>query len=205
MDCCNYLTLRCAVCWECMPIDPVALTRQLIDIESITENEAAVGHFLSNYLKGLGFEVETTPVPQAAGRERFNVYAGLRPAARCGALHAYGYGAAVYSAAAKMRRTFMAAAPAMPRESLPRRLRPRSGCAKLGVRVGAAVSGWRRTRQSWREDRQPAAQREPIPDQRRTYGQPAGAGLERRVERDHSRPRKNGAFGLSGVGRLRDS
>ncbi len=60
-----------------MPIDPVALTRQLVDIESITENEAAVGHFLSNYLKGLGFEVETTPVPQTAGRERFNVYAGL--------------------------------------------------------------------------------------------------------------------------------
>ncbi len=60
-----------------MPIDPVALTRQLIDIESISENEAAVGHFLSTYLTGLGFEVETTPVPQADGRERFNVYAGL--------------------------------------------------------------------------------------------------------------------------------
>jgi acetylornithine deacetylase len=60
-----------------MPIDPVALTRQLVDIESITENEAAVGHFLSTYLTGLGFHVETTPVPHSAGRERFNVYAGI--------------------------------------------------------------------------------------------------------------------------------
>jgi acetylornithine deacetylase len=60
-----------------MPIDPVALTRQLVDIESISENEAAVGHFLSTYLTALGFQVEKTPVPHSAGRERFNVYAGI--------------------------------------------------------------------------------------------------------------------------------
>ncbi len=60
-----------------MPIDPVALTRQLVDIESITENEAAVGHFLADSLRGLGFLVETTPVPHSTGRERFNVYAGV--------------------------------------------------------------------------------------------------------------------------------
>ncbi len=60
-----------------MPIDPVALTRQLVDIESITENEAAVGHFLSACLTGLGFRVEKTAVPHSAGRERFNVYAGI--------------------------------------------------------------------------------------------------------------------------------
>ncbi len=60
-----------------MPIDPVVLTRQLVDIESITENEAAVGHFLAAYLTGIGFQVEKTPVPHSAGRERFNVYAGI--------------------------------------------------------------------------------------------------------------------------------
>ena len=60
-----------------MPTDPVALTRQLVDIESISENEAAVGHFLSKYLAANGYRVETTPVPQKAGRERFNVYAGI--------------------------------------------------------------------------------------------------------------------------------
>ena len=59
-----------------MPIDPVALTRQLVDIESISENEAAVGHFLATYLTGLEYQVEKTPVPQIAGRERFNIYAG---------------------------------------------------------------------------------------------------------------------------------
>jgi acetylornithine deacetylase len=66
-----------AVCWKCMSIDPVALTRQLVDIESISENEAAVGHFLSNYLREQGFNVETMLVPQSGGRERFNVYAGI--------------------------------------------------------------------------------------------------------------------------------
>jgi acetylornithine deacetylase len=60
-----------------MPTDPVALTRQLVDIESISENEAAVGHFLSGYLREHSFQVETTPVPHSAGRERFNVYAGI--------------------------------------------------------------------------------------------------------------------------------
>ena len=60
-----------------MPIDPVALTRQLVDIESITENEAAVGHVLAATLAGLEFQVEKTPVPHPAGRERFNVYAGI--------------------------------------------------------------------------------------------------------------------------------
>jgi acetylornithine deacetylase len=60
-----------------MSIDPIALTRQLVDIESISENEAAVGHFLATYLAERGYQVETASVPQSAGRERFNVYAGI--------------------------------------------------------------------------------------------------------------------------------
>ncbi|MEO6965168.1 MAG: M20/M25/M40 family metallo-hydrolase [Acidobacteriaceae bacterium] len=60
-----------------MSIDPIALTRQLVDIESISENEAAVGHFLATYLAKRGYRVETASVPQSAGRERFNVYAGI--------------------------------------------------------------------------------------------------------------------------------
>lgn len=58
-----------------MPIDPVSLTRQLVDIESISENEAAVGHFLAGFLRQQGWQVETMEVPSNAGRERFNVYA----------------------------------------------------------------------------------------------------------------------------------
>src|SRR5487761_1797198 len=66
---------RVAVCWKCMPIDPIALTRQLVDIESISENEAAVGNFLVKFLREHHLLVETMQVPSSTGRERFNVYA----------------------------------------------------------------------------------------------------------------------------------
>lgn len=61
-------------------LDAVALTRQLIDIESTTFNEGAVGAFLVEFLRSRGFAVETMAVePGSAtkpGTERFNVYAG---------------------------------------------------------------------------------------------------------------------------------
>jgi acetylornithine deacetylase len=60
-----------------MPFDPIALTRQLVDIESISENEAAVGHFLYKFLAEHEFRPEKMPVPHSANRERFNVYAGI--------------------------------------------------------------------------------------------------------------------------------
>ncbi len=62
-------------------MDPVALTRQLIDIESITGNEAPVADFLARQLSALGLAVNKMPVPLPAGsdatphRERFNVLA----------------------------------------------------------------------------------------------------------------------------------
>jgi len=61
-------------------MDPIALTRQLVDIESTTGNEAAVGEFLLFELTALGFKAEKMPVPfpsdiEARGRERFNAYA----------------------------------------------------------------------------------------------------------------------------------
>jgi acetylornithine deacetylase len=64
-----------------MSLDPVHLTRSLIDIESITYNEGAVGVWLEAYLEGLGFNVERMPVPQpdesANSGERFNLYAAM--------------------------------------------------------------------------------------------------------------------------------
>lgn len=60
-----------------MNTDPVVLTRKLVDIESISENEAAVGHFLSSHLAERGFQVEKMAVPRAGGGERFNVYSGV--------------------------------------------------------------------------------------------------------------------------------
>jgi len=52
-------------------MDPVTLTRQLIDIESITGNEAPVGNYLYGELCRLGYQTQKMPVE--AGR--FNVYA----------------------------------------------------------------------------------------------------------------------------------
>ncbi|MGH9531121.1 MAG: M20/M25/M40 family metallo-hydrolase, partial [Terriglobales bacterium] len=52
-------------------MDVASLTRRLVDIESITGNEAGVGDFLAHELAGLGYHVEEMPVE---GR-RFNVFA----------------------------------------------------------------------------------------------------------------------------------
>jgi acetylornithine deacetylase len=52
-------------------MDIVALTRQLVDIESTTGNEGPVGRFLTRQLKQLGYKVERT----IAEGERANVYA----------------------------------------------------------------------------------------------------------------------------------
>ena len=62
------------------PLDPVDLTRRLVDIESITYNEGAVGAYLDGLLRERGFAVERTAVLQPAQSrftgERFNLYAG---------------------------------------------------------------------------------------------------------------------------------
>jgi acetylornithine deacetylase len=62
------------------PLDPIALTRRLVDIESVTYNEAAVGAYLDTLLQERGFAVERMAVAQPANSRytgpRFNVYAG---------------------------------------------------------------------------------------------------------------------------------
>jgi acetylornithine deacetylase len=52
-------------------VDPVALTRALVDIDSTTGREAEAGKWLANHLRGLGFDVVTQPVDSV----RFNVFA----------------------------------------------------------------------------------------------------------------------------------
>ena len=66
--------MRGRVRWYPADMEPVALTRKLIDIESITGKEGAAATFLANYLESLGYIVERMPVEG----ERFNVFA--RPA-----------------------------------------------------------------------------------------------------------------------------
>jgi len=52
-------------------MDIIALTRQLVDIESTTGNEGQVGHFLLQELRRLGYNVERV----VAEGERANIYA----------------------------------------------------------------------------------------------------------------------------------
>lgn len=63
-------------------LNPVELTRRLVDIESTTYHEGAVGAYLVELLNGIGLAVDRMPVPQdpesRATGERFNVYACRR-------------------------------------------------------------------------------------------------------------------------------
>jgi acetylornithine deacetylase len=67
-----------------MLIDPIQLTKQLVDIESTTYHEAPAGEFLAGYLAAQGYTIERQPVAQpeptnsyAGTGPRFNVYASL--------------------------------------------------------------------------------------------------------------------------------
>ena len=56
-----------------MPVDPVSLTRRLIDIDSTTGREGEVGGVLVRELRQLGYHVTEQPVTNG----RFNVFARL--------------------------------------------------------------------------------------------------------------------------------
>jgi len=70
---------------EAMAIDPIQLTKQLVDIESTTYHEGLAGAFLYEYLTSQKYAVERMEVaqpdhastPGAGHDERFNVYAAL--------------------------------------------------------------------------------------------------------------------------------
>jgi acetylornithine deacetylase len=70
---------------EYMAIDPIQLTKKLVDIESTTYCEGPAGVFLHEYLTAQRYAVERMPVaqpdrantPGAGNGERFNVYAAL--------------------------------------------------------------------------------------------------------------------------------
>jgi acetylornithine deacetylase len=70
---------------EHMAIDPIQLTKKLVDIESTTYCEGPAGVFLHEYLTAQRYAVERMPVaqpdractPGAGTGERFNVYAAL--------------------------------------------------------------------------------------------------------------------------------
>jgi acetylornithine deacetylase len=63
-----------------LAIDPIRLTRDLVEIESTTYHEGPMGDFLADYLAGRGWQVEKMAVPPptdaAPAGSRWNVYAG---------------------------------------------------------------------------------------------------------------------------------
>jgi acetylornithine deacetylase len=65
--------------FDAQELDPIRFTRELVEIESTTYNEGAVGDFLAERLAGHGWSVEKTPVPQplesAYKGPRWNIYA----------------------------------------------------------------------------------------------------------------------------------
>jgi acetylornithine deacetylase len=68
-----------------MAIDPIELTRQLVNIHSTTYHEHDAAIFLDGFLTAQGWAVERMPVPRPApgtpgadgGGDRFNVYASM--------------------------------------------------------------------------------------------------------------------------------
>ncbi len=68
-----------------MAVDPIQLTRDLVNIQSTTFHEGAAGVFLHTYLEGQHYAVERMAVaqpdvrvtPGAGTGERFNVYAAM--------------------------------------------------------------------------------------------------------------------------------
>src|SRR6201996_8458595 len=69
-----------------MAIDPIELTKKLVDIQSTTYHEGLAGAFLYEFLESQHYEVERTAVeqpdiactPGAGSGERFNVYAAMQ-------------------------------------------------------------------------------------------------------------------------------
>ena len=55
------------------PLDPVGLTRALVDIDSTTGREHACGEWLARYLRDFGYRITEQPV----SGDRFNIYAEL--------------------------------------------------------------------------------------------------------------------------------
>ena len=119
------LRLRGRVVVYALAMDAITLTRQLVDIESISGNEAAVGNYLYGELCRIGYQTRRMPVD----RDRFNVTRRRRssrirrwfsPRTWTQFLRSYNL--------LKTQRAFTDAGRAMPRALLRRRSLPRNDC-----------------------------------------------------------------------------
>ena len=186
------------------PFDPIALTRQLVDIESVTYNEGAVGEYLDTFLRERGFAVERTAVSQPPNSRytgpRFNLYAGngerpdvvlsthmdtVPPFYPSSEDDLYLYGRGTCDAKGIIAAQLAAA----------ERLR------EAGVKAGLLFVVGEERDSAGAKDGQSASQGKPFSDQRRTHRQPPGVGLERSAAGGGQGQGHHGPFRLSGAGR----
>ena len=132
-----------------MPIDAIDLTRRLVNIESISYHEGAVGAFLADFLAAQGYAVERMAVeqpdlartPGGGARTRASTSMPRCPASRPTWFSPPTWTRCRRSSAARRTTSFStAAALATPREFSPRRSLPRTVCAKRASRWACSSS-----------------------------------------------------------------
>src|SRR5277367_4860817 len=131
-----------------MAIDPIQLTKQLVNIESTTYHEAPAGHFLHEFLTNQRYAVEKMPVaqpdrattPGSGTGERFNVYAAMPGVTPDVVLSTHMDTVPPTSRSRKTTSSSTAAAPATPRESSRLRLQPASDSTKLASKSVSSSS-----------------------------------------------------------------
>ena len=176
-------------------VDPVALTRSLVDIDSTTGREADVGVWLARFLSERGYTVTEQPVSNG----RFNVYARLdAPPSIVLSTH------------------FDCVPPFFPSREERGLLFGRGACDAKGI-LAAQVTAAERLRAAGEtriallfvvgEERGSdgaRARRRSLPDQRRTDRQPSRRGDARSPPRTPARKRTRGALVVPGTWRVGD-
>ena len=179
------------------------LTRALVDIESITENEGAVAAYLHDHLAKLAARTGGQAERMDVEPGRFNVLATWGEP-RGDALDAHGHGAAVFPVA--RGRGIHLGARRMRREGNYRGDGRGGGKAARRGReeFRAALCGGRGAQQRGSGGGGEGFARVEISGERRADRKQNGARIERNSALRSDRARKNGAFGVSGAGRIGD-
>ena len=130
----SFLRLSNGCGLSCFPMDAITLTRQLVDIESISGNEAAVGNYLYGELCRIGYQTRQNAGRRAIAstftphRRSSHIQRLFSPRTWIRFLRSF--------LRRKMLHAFTAAARATPRALSRRRLRLRNDCASEGIYVG---------------------------------------------------------------------
>ncbi len=190
-----------------MSLDPIQLTRRLVDIESITYNEGAVGAFLADFLADRGFAVEKMPVEQHRESrftsERFNVYAGTAGQSPDVVLSTHMDTVPPFIPSSEDESFIYGRGSCDAKGIIAAQIAAAEKLREQGIRVGILfVAGEERDSAGAKAaNLQPPGQ--PLPHQRRAHRQSHCYRLQRHVARGDLRHRQDGALRLSGTRRQR--